>query len=351
MKNPEIIKRYQAFWAHEATERPILHICVPDKAAPWTEHEPKSLYDKWENLEARHAASRFAMEHTQYYGEAFAHDWINFGPGALAAMMGSGYTPDWNTIWFGKEQRFFEDWNNLDDLRLMPESPMYKMVLDMTRLMCGQNDGSYVVGVSDLGGNLDILASLRDTQTLLMDLHDHPGAVLRATEIIDAAWQTCYGQLRDILRSSGQHGHSAWLGPWCETTYYPLQCDFAAMISPDDFARFVMPSLKRISEFLDHGIFHWDGPGQIVHLDHLLSLPRLDGFQWVPGDGAAPVWDEQWFPLYEKIQAADKNLVLHGFSSVETVLKMCKALSAKGLWLSVTLETEAEAKDLLAQLK
>ena len=350
MKNPEIIKRYQAFWAHEEMERPIIHIYVPDKNAPWAEHEPKNVHDKWENLEARYASSRFAMENTQYFGEAFKHDWINFGPGALAAMMGSGYTPDWNTVWFGKEHTFFQDYDNLDELRLLADAPMYQMVLDATRLMCDRNDGSYIVGISDLGGNLDILASLRGTLTLLTDLYDHPNEVLRATEIIDEAWKVYYTKLRGILRSSGQHGHTAWLGPWCETTYYPLQCDFAAMISPDDFSRFVMPSLKRISEFLDHSIFHWDGPGQIVHLDHLLSLPRLDGFQWVAGDGAAPTWDEQWFPLYEKIQAAGKNLVMHGFSSAEEVMKICKVFSPKGLWITVTLDTEEEARDLLAQV-
>jgi 5-methyltetrahydrofolate--homocysteine methyltransferase len=121
------------------------------------------------------------------------------------------------------------------------------------------------------------------------------------------------------------------------------------MISPDDFKRFVMPSLERICGFLDHSIYHWDGPGQIVHLEHLLSLPRLDGFQWVPGDGSEPVWDEKWFPLYEKVQAAGKVLVLHDLRSAENVMKICENFSPKGLWMSVTLGSEEEAKELLRQ--
>ena len=347
---PETIKRYNAFWAREETDRPILHITVRDKTAAWNEHEPKTAYDKWENLEARYARSRFCMANTKYYGEAFPHDWVNFGPGCMAAMMGSDYISDWNTVWFGGGKTFFNDWSNIDELRLLENAPMYRMVEDMTRLLAERNDGSYFVGISDLGGNLDILASLRNTQDLLTDLYDDPDVVIRATEIVDEAWKACYTKLREILKASGQHGHTTWIGPWCDTTYFPLQCDFAAMISPDNFTKFVMPSLTRLSEFLDHSIFHLDGTGQMVHLDQLLSLPRLDGIQWVPDCGSAPIWDEKWFPLYEQIQAAGKALVLNNLGTVESVLKLCKHFSPKGLWMSVALESEEEAEELLAKL-
>jgi len=220
----------------------------------------------------------------------------------------------------------------------------------MTQILTDRNDGSYFVGISDLGGNLDVLASLRNTQDLLMDLYDEPELVIRATEIIDEAWIEYYSMLREIISGSGQQGHTTWLGPWCESTYYPLQSDFAAMISPEDFARFIMPSMRRMCDFLDHSIFHLDGPDQIVHLDQLLSLPRLDGIQWVPGDGNASTYEDRWFPLYEKIQAADKCLVLHGLDSVEKTLNVCKSMSPKGLWLNVWLETEAEAEELLAKI-
>jgi 5-methyltetrahydrofolate--homocysteine methyltransferase len=287
------------------------------------------------------------MKNTKYFGDAIAMDWVNFGPGCLAAMMGSNYVTDTNTVWFGVGEYFFKDWSNIGDLRLRENTPMYKMVMDYTRTLAENNDGSYTVGISDLGGNLDILASLRNTQDLLADLYDYPEMVLRAVEIIDQAWIVYFTLLRTIIKESGQLGHTTWLGPWCETTYYPLQCDFAAMISPRDFEKFVIPSLKRVSDFLDHSLFHLDGPGQIAHLDQLLSVPKIDGIQWVPGDGNAPVFNEKWFPMYEKIQAANKCLVLHGLYTVDDVIKICDNLSPKGLWLNIWLNTEAEAEELL----
>ena len=345
----EIIERYRVFWAHEETDRPVINLHVSNTDASWSNHAPGNPHDRWENLEMRYKWSRFAMENTKYYGEAYATDWVNFGPGALSAMMGSNYVPDENTIWFGRDEVYFPDWSNIDDLHLQKDSRMYNMVVDMTRILTDRNDGSYIVGISDLGGNLDVLASLRGTLELLVDLYDYPEIVLHATEVIDKAWIEYYSLLRGIIKESGQLGHSAWLGPWCETTYYPLQCDFAYMISPDAFAKFVMPSMKRMTDFLDHSIFHLDGQGQIAHLDQLLSISRLDGIQWVPGDGSPPVWDEKWFPMYDKIQAANKCLVLHGVNTVENALLLCDRLSPKGLYLHMNLDTEEEAKGFMAK--
>jgi len=348
--NKDIMGRYNAFWAREDIGKPILSIMVKDATAAWEKHSPQNPHDQWINLDARYEWSRFNMINTKYYGEAVPTDWVNFGPGCLAAMMGSNFVIDKNTIWFGFKDYFLKDWSNLDDLHLVTNSPMYEMVRDMTQILIDSNDGSYTVGISDLGGNLDVLASLRNTEDLLTDLYDEPDMVLRAVEIIDKAWIEYFTLLRDMIRKSGQVGHTTWLGLWCETSYFPLQCDFAAMISPKDFERFVIPSLRRIADFLDHSIYHLDGQNQISHLDHLLSLDRLDGIQWVPGDGNPQGWDEKWFPMYEKIQAAGKCLVLHGPHTVEQVLKICRNLSPKGLSVHAWLETEAEAEELLARI-
>ena len=348
--HPEIIRRYDTFWAHKETDRPIICVAVPDKKAAWAEHRLRNVRGMWDNPEARYACLRFTIDHTQYFGEAMPYDWLNFGPGCMAAMMGSDYLLADSTVWFGEGGAFLRDWSKKDSLRLLEDSPMLKLVDDTTRLLAQRNDGSYIVGITDLGGNLDILASLRGTQTLLTDLYDDPQMVVEAVERIDELWKVYYTKLRGILRDSGQLGHTTWLGPWCETTYYPLQCDFAAMLSPDHFAKFVMPSLTRISEFLDHSVYHLDGPGQIAHLDHLLSLPRLDGIQWVPGDGNMPVWDEKWFPLYERILSAGKALIFNELQTAQNVRKICRTFPHKDLWISVTLDSEQEAKSLLEAL-
>jgi hypothetical protein len=55
---------------------------------------------------------------------------------------------------------------------------------------------------------------------------------------------------------------------------------------------------------MDYAFYHLDGKGQIPHLDLLLSLPRLRGIQWVPGDGNPP--PEHWLPLLKRIRDGGK---------------------------------------------
>jgi hypothetical protein len=55
---------------------------------------------------------------------------------------------------------------------------------------------------------------------------------------------------------------------------------------------------------MEHAFYHLDGKGQIPHLEALLSVPRLRGIQWVPGEGnPAP---EGWLPLLKRIREAGK---------------------------------------------
>ena len=83
-----------------------------------------------------------------------------------------------------------------------------------------------------------------------------------------------------------------------------LQCDFAYMISPYMFKRFVMPDLTACCDHLDYGFYHLDGKGELPHLDQLLSIRRLRGVQWQPGDGQALA--DQWLPVLARIRNAGK---------------------------------------------
>ncbi|MCC7196511.1 MAG: hypothetical protein IT356_13235, partial [Gemmatimonadaceae bacterium] len=106
-----------------------------------------------------------------------------------------------------------------------------------------------------------------------------------------------------IIRASGR-GTSTWLPLLSTGTTYMLQSDASTMISPAMFERFVLPDLEVCCESLDHPFYHLDGPGEIRHLDHLLSLSRLRGIQWVPGAGQPP--PEDWPDLLRRIRDAGK---------------------------------------------
>ena len=61
-----------------------------------------------------------------------------------------------------------------------------------------------------------------------------------------------------------------------------LQCDLSYMISPQMFGRFVLPELAASCRRLGNPAYHLDGPGEIPHVDMLLSIPELRAMQYVP---------------------------------------------------------------------
>jgi len=265
------------------------------------------------------------------------------GPGSLAAMIGGDYALQDNTVWF--EFPVLKTWEDVDALRLRADSPMYKATEGITRQLAMNSRGRYVMGETGLCNGLDVLASLRGTQRLLMDLHDSPAEVAKAVSVIDGLWREVYAWQCDIIAGHGQEGMTSWLPVWCPGRWSTLQSDFAAMISPDHFQEFVVPTLESSMDILDHAIYHLDGPGQIPHLESLLALERLDGIQWMPGAGVPTEGDDRWFPLYERIQAAGKNLVL--FCNGAEAKKLLRRLSPAGLYLCVSVSGHAEAEDII----
>jgi hypothetical protein len=105
-----------------------------------------------------------------------------------------------------------------------------------------------------------------------------------------------------------------------------LQSDFAYMISPAMFERFVLPDLISCCDYLDHGFYHLDGKGQIRHLDLLLSIERLRGIQWIPGDGQPP--PQEWLPLLKRIR--DGGKLCQVFVSPEGARTIVSNLGGRG---------------------
>ncbi len=129
-----------------------------------------------------------------------------------------------------------------------------------------------MVGLTDLGGNLDILASLRSSEKLLLDLSDTPEEVLRICADITRVWMYTYDLLFDLTNGK-KSGSCGWSPLWAPGKLYMLQSDFSYMISPRMFKRFVMPDLTACCDFLDYPFYHLDGVGELNHLDQILSIP------------------------------------------------------------------------------
>ena len=256
------------------------------------------------------------------YGDVWPRWWVDFGPGIAAGFLGSNVGADENTVWFDMDEPVdLDTWQAKYDTN----NAWYKKVCEITQAAVDCWGDQMNVGVTDLGGNLDILASLRGTQQLLMDCIENPEGVMRCVDQITDVWKQYYRDIAEITDQSGR-GNTCWAHLWTPEKYYMLQCDFSYMISPRMFKKFVLPDIAACCDELEYGFYHLDGKGEIPHLKSLLELDRLRGIQWVPGDGAPP--QEEWLELLKQIINAGKLCQL--YVSAEGALKITRELGGKG---------------------
>ena len=263
----------------------------------------------------------------RWFGNSWPRWWPNFGPGVAAAFLGARLHADPRTVWFDLPQPVdLAAWQPAVD----PANPCWLRVQELTRLAREAWGSQVNLRYTDLGGNLDILASLRGTQQLLLDVLEAPQDVSRAVEAVTRAWLVYYNALDQITAPAGR-GSSAWAPVWAPSRFYMLQSDFSYMISPRMFERFVLPDLAACCDALDYPFYHMDGKGQIPHLDLLLSLKKLRGIQWVPGDGAPD--PEEWLPLLKRIRDGGKLCQLA--VTPQGALRILRELGGKGFALYI----------------
>jgi len=280
------------------------------------------------------------LEAKRFYGDAWPKWWPNFGPGIVAGFLGARVNVTADTTWFDP---IAEAPIAGLDLTFDSDNAWWQRVRELTRRAVQRWGSSVAVGHTDLGGNLDILASLLSTERLLFGLHDDPEEVARLVSLLTWLWLRYYDELYALIEPT-RRGTTPWAAIWSPGRCYMLQSDFAYMISPHMFERFVLPDLAACCEKMDHAFYHLDGMGQIRHLDMLLSLERLHGIQWIPGEGQPP--PEEWLPVLERIRERGKLCQL--YVSPEGARTISRELGGRGFAFYILQPmSQAEAESFL----
>ena len=319
-----VISNYRKWWKGDLG-RPILPLII--YGADPGRSMPKAPLPHFSNcadftIPAEAVIDRIDYELSTYefHGDSFPYVGMHhFGPGVAAAFLGATPEPSEDTVWFhlDKEVPIGElhltyNENNIWLIRL-------KNIYSAGMKKWGSN---VCMGMTDLGGGMDILASLLGTEKLLFEIMDHPEEVKRLCMEITGLWLRFYTELGDILK--GQRVFSDWSARLCEKPSYMLQCDFSYMIGTDMFKKFVHDDLEKLSSVIDRPFYHLDGIGEIKHLDALLSINGIKGIQWIPGAGEPETRD--WSELYGKISAAGKKIMApFGFDKyLDEILRVVK---------------------------
>ena len=333
-----------AWWAGEL-ERPLLHVKLSH--APATRRPSKvpyygfqSFYDLSVPAADIVDAVDYELSQTLYAADSFPHTWVNFGAGVAAAFLGCLLENGDDTVWFRPRCE-----QAIGDVELTydGDNVWLNRIKEIMAAGTDRWQGAVQIGMTDLGGDLDILSAFRPGEGLLVDLYDHPETVKELTWRAHDLWWRYYDELNEILQPINP-GYTAWCPIFSESPYYMLQCDFAYMVGPDMFDEFVKPELAASCKRLGNAFYHLDGQGQLGHLDSLLEIAELKGVQWVPGDGSPGC--EHWPEVYRKIHDAGKLIEISGgsgvFDAFDAIVEQIG--TAKGLFLYADIDIAQASK-------
>lgn len=296
---------YRSWWA-KALERPLIQATVT--GYPAKGREPKTAPISQSNCHDFSVSPGdivglwdYDLSSRRFLGDSFPIIDTSFlGPGVIAAFLGAHLDNSPGSVWF----RPVRDLDIADiHWQREPDNPWFTRLREIYRTAVDYWGGQVLIGMTDLGGNLDILATFRPGERLLLDLLLHPDEVKRLTWDAHELWFQYFEELNRVLFPLNP-GYSSWTPLYSELPYYMLQCDFSYMISPAQFDEFVRPEIEAACRRLPNTFYHLDGPGQLNHLDSLLEIEELDGVQWVPGAGNPDV--DQWPDVYRRIVGAGK---------------------------------------------
>lgn len=317
----QVRENWRRWWAKEL-DRPLIAVQIkrrdpgrPQPAAPLLSQATCTDF----SVSADALIDRIDYELSKYIYLGDAFPFVNldaFGPGVIAAFLGARLDNSSGRVWFHPQEDV-----DIADLHFTynPDNPWFARIRDICAAAVRRWQGQVLVGMTDLGGALDILSTFRPSETLLLDLYDHPEEVKRLVWELHELWYRYYQDLNSVLQPVNP-GYSDWSGILSETPSYMLQCDFSYMISPEMYKEFSLPELQANCTRLSHSFYHLDGVGQLTHLDQILSIRELDGLQWVPGAGAPTC--EHWPEVYQKAHAAGKliQIMTGGFDTIDAIM-------------------------------
>ncbi|MFH0918852.1 MAG: hypothetical protein V1913_00705 [Fibrobacterota bacterium] len=334
------------FWQGKL-ERPI--VCIPlvdPNTAPVPEY--RCFFPNYDTTLSGTEIMRIEirqMARMRFIGDAFPKRFLNFGPGSMATYLGSKLETAEDTVWYHPLGRPLQEIQIKTDKKSYWYNRIHE-ILDAGLSLWGNN---VQMSLSDIGGNLDILASLRGTEELLMDLCDDPDRVEALSRDITREWIKVYDAEAAKIQSTCR-GTTPWAPVWSKEKSYMFQCDLSYMFSEEMFDRFAVPDLQTCCDHIPASFYHLDGKAALKHLDSLLAIKKLKGIQWIPGAGQPE--PQEWPEVLSKIRKAGKFCQVI-YLTPQGAKKLKKTMDLRGCIIQVNMPdgaTPEEAERLYREL-
>lgn len=326
------LERFEAWWQCEVVDRPPITLWIkPSAPDPVPMKQHASLRERWLDVEFAVDSAIAQMQHTVYLADNFPRFVPNVGPELSATPFGCELEFSESTSWASPIIHDAADWARVPKLPLNFANVYWQTIERATDLAIERSEGRFIVGIADLHGSFDILASLRDPQMLCLDVIDCPDllgpAARRAADAMGEMFDRLYQKI-----AAADMPCTSWLPPLHAGSAYVPSCDFWCLIGDEFVREMILPMVVREMENWQRSIFHLDGPQALRHLDLLLDMPQLEAVQWAFGAGHGLA--AHWIDTYRRIQDAGKAMQVLA-ETPEDALLVLDALRPEGVYLDI----------------
>lgn len=348
----ETQKKFRGYWKQKNEGRPLMIIVAEkENASPLPkELEIQNEEDQYCNPERMVARYRHFCENHEFLAESFPNMSVDFGPGSVVAYLGSDIEFHKDTVWFTEA---VEDWADAPKLTFAPDNKWFvkhMKIVKQCRELAGED---FYIPIPDLMENIDVLASLRGAQNTIFDLIDEPEEMEKRIQEVTDVYFEYYNRFYELTKDRSDNSSCYTVFQiWGDGKTGKIQCDFSAMMSPEQYREFIVDSLQQQAKKLDNVLYHLDGPDAIRHMDAIMEIEEIDALQWTSGDHGPDGTLEEWYPIYDKARLAGKSLWVKVYSGevddwIQNVDKLIKRYGSHSLLLYFDPMSMTDAEKLL----
>lgn len=299
----------------------------------------KDLNQFWFDPKWRAQHLHYQMSRSSFKADVLPVALTHLGPVSLAAILGAELEGAEDTIWMKHDENFG------DEIVLNENNRWWKLHQNLLKECKKLANGHYFVGMPDLVEGIDVLAGLKGTQAVLMDMLMRPNVLEEQLRKINDIYFEVFDRLYYIIQEDGESAF-CYFSIWGPGKVSKLQCDASGMISEKDFQRFAIPYLREQCDKIEYTLYHLDGVDAIRHLDALLDIEELNAIQWTPGVGQPQGGDPCWYDLYRKILVNGKS-IMPCWVEVHELKPLLDHVGNEGLNILMHFKTEQDIEDAL----
>ncbi|MDR2350569.1 MAG: hypothetical protein LBF41_08145 [Deltaproteobacteria bacterium] len=327
----------------------IIRSPLPAAIAPEPPARPGSLESRWFDSDYRARELVHDISGRHYAGDAVPSAYLNFGSGNLAGLFSPSYRLDEETIWF-------DDSPPATDIREIPLLPLdfdgrlFRAVSDTIRKLGEISKGRFVLGMTDIGSNLDVLFSLMPKERALKDMRKNPGGMRNALARVTEGYLEYYRRCRELM-GGPKSPVSAFNQMVFRGHYGKVMSESSVMISPAHFGEFVLPTVERQATLLERIVFNLDPVGHARLLPGILGSEFIRALEWnppdLPGDdtgmGPKDYGSAETARFANSVLESGKKLILR-FMLPEQAVELAKKIPSDGVVYSIHARDPSEAE-------